>query len=85
MVARRKGQVRAVTDPISRFREIEALFGLVAFLVTLVSTWILGVRMRRRMKRSLGRKPKNEQELTSLTTWMKVEDEEERKQGGKLR
>jgi hypothetical protein len=74
-----------VTDTwLYKLREFETLIGLAAMAVTIVSTWILGVRMRRRMKRALGRSIKNEEELTSLTAWMQVEEEEERKQGGKL-
>jgi hypothetical protein len=40
--------------------------------------------MRRRTRRTLGKKVENEVELTSLNTWMKVEDEEELRRGGKL-
>jgi hypothetical protein len=40
--------------------------------------------MRRRARRTLGKKVENEVELTSLNTWMKVEDEEELRRGGKL-
>jgi len=41
--------------------------------------------MRGRIRRVLGKNAENEIELTSLDTWMKVEDEEERRLGGKLR
>jgi hypothetical protein len=40
--------------------------------------------MRRRIKRTLGIKASNEMELTSLKTWMDVEDVEEKNRGGKL-
>ena len=40
--------------------------------------------MRHRIKRALGINVDNEMELTSLNTWMEVEDAEEREKGGKL-
>jgi hypothetical protein len=42
------------------------------------------MRMRRRIKKALGIEVENEIELTSLNTWMRVEDEEERSRRGKL-
>ena len=63
---------------------IKSLFALAVIVFTLITTWIAGVRARARMKRAIGRSAKNEVELTSLNTWMKVEDEEERNRGGKL-
>jgi hypothetical protein len=44
-----------------------------------VSDWIVSLRARRRMKKSLGRKA-TDLELASLTTWMKVEETEQREQ-----
>jgi hypothetical protein len=63
---------------------VEELVALTIILVTVISAWILGIRMRRRIKRTLGKNVQNEMELTSLSTWMAVEDEEERRKGGKL-
>jgi hypothetical protein len=63
---------------------IETLLILAVGLGTAISAWILGVRMRRRIRRTLGTSVQNEVELTSLNTWMKVEDTEERLRGGKL-
>ncbi len=60
------------------------LIELALVVATAISTWIARVRLRRRIKKALGRSVNNEMELTSLNTWMKVEEEEERKQGGKL-
>jgi hypothetical protein len=54
---------------------------LVAAIVTGVAGWILAVRMRRRIKRTLGINPESEAELTSLNTWINVEDTEERNRG----
>jgi hypothetical protein len=44
-----------------------------------VSDWIVSLRARRRLKKSLGRKA-TDQELASLTTWMKVEETEQREE-----
>lgn len=63
--------------------QIKALILLVMAVVTTVSAWITGVRMRGRIRRSLGIKA-TDVELTSLATWMKVDQEEERTRGGKL-
>jgi hypothetical protein len=42
-----------------------------------ISGWIVTLRARRRMKKSLGRKA-TDLELASLNTWMRVEEEEQR-------
>jgi hypothetical protein len=47
-----------------------------AIWITL-SGWIITLRARRRMKKSLGRKA-TDLELASLNTWMRVEEEEQR-------
>jgi hypothetical protein len=47
-----------------------------AIWITL-SGWIVTLRARRRMKKSLGRKA-TDLELASLNTWMRVEEEEQR-------
>jgi hypothetical protein len=60
------------------------LIGLAVIVVATITSWILGVRMRRRIKRALGVEVKNEMELTSLKTWMAVESEEEKNRSGKL-
>jgi hypothetical protein len=52
------------------------VFALIV-IVSVVSTWVVGVRMRRRIKRDLGRKA-TETDLTSLDTWMEVDEEEQR-------
>ncbi len=62
----------------------KAIVGLVVIAFTAISAWILGMRMRRRIRRALGINVENESELTSLHTWMKVEDAEERSKGGRL-
>jgi len=45
---------------------------------------MLKVRMRRRIKQTLGVDVKSDLELTSLNTWMRVENIEERNRGGNL-
>jgi hypothetical protein len=47
-----------------------------AIWITL-SGWIVSLRARRRMKKSLGRNA-TDLELASLNTWMRVEEEEQR-------
>jgi hypothetical protein len=53
------------------------LIALIIAGVTAVSTWIIGIQMKRRIKKDLGRKA-TESDLTSIDTWMKVEEEEEK-------
>jgi hypothetical protein len=52
-------------------------------LVTTISGWITAVRLRRRARRAIGR-DLMDTELTSLKTWMNVEEAEERRRGGRL-
>lgn len=66
--------------------EVKALAALIVILITTLSAWVLKIRMRRRVKRALGgASVDTESELTSLNTWLRVEDAEKRHQGGKLR
>jgi hypothetical protein len=60
----------------------KAIVGLVVVASTAISAWILGIRMRRRIRHALGINVESESELTSLNTWMRVEDAEERSKGG---
>jgi hypothetical protein len=57
------------------------LWALIYFIglatVSAVSAWILRVRMQRRIKNDLGRKA-GEDDLTSIETWMKVDEVEEK-------
>jgi hypothetical protein len=55
---------------------------LIISLITIVSSWIIGIRMRRRIKKDLGRKA-NERDLTSVETWMKVDEVEQKKNPGR--
>jgi hypothetical protein len=46
---------------------------LLIFIV--ISSWIISIRMRRKIKKDLGRKANN-LDLTSIDTWMKVDEVE---------
>jgi len=50
---------------------------LIALLVGLISAWILGIRMQRRIRRALRRKVEDT-DLTSLRAWMAVEEAEKK-------
>jgi hypothetical protein len=56
------------------FRDTEG----VLIIISVVSAWITGVRMRRKIRKDLGRKATN-LDLTSIDTWMKVDEIERRK------
>jgi hypothetical protein len=51
---------------------------LAILIVTSVSAWILNMRMRRRIKNALGG-DSSKANLTSLNTWMTVDEAEKRK------
>jgi hypothetical protein len=51
-------------------------------LFTTITSWIVGIRMRRRIKSDLGRKV-HDGDLSSIDTWMKVDEVEEKKHPGK--
>jgi len=59
------------------FDAIDTLIGFVAVIALTVSGWIVTMRVRRRMKKSLGRRA-TDLELASLNTWMRVEEAEQR-------
>ena len=63
---------------------IRTLIALIVIAVTTITSWMLGVRMRRRIKKTIGIQVTNEMELTSLKNWMDVENIEEKNRGGKL-
>jgi hypothetical protein len=51
-------------------------------IVSTISAWIVGIHMRRRVKADLGITA-DEGDLTSLETWMKVDEFEEEKNPGR--
>jgi len=61
------------------FDTSDGLYGITKAIVATVSEWIVTLRTRRRMKKSLGRKA-SDLELASLKTWMRVEETEQREQ-----
>jgi hypothetical protein len=58
----------------------EVVAGIIIY--SSVSAWIIGIRMRRKIRRDLGRKA-TEADLTSIDTWMEVEAAEERNKKNK--
>ena len=58
---------------------LDGFFGFVAMIAATVSEWIVSARVRRRMRKSLGKTP-TDLELASLKTWMKVEEREQQEQ-----
>jgi hypothetical protein len=62
---------------------LRLLIALIIAGVTAISAWIIGIQMKRRIKKDLGRKA-TESDLTSIDTWMKVEEEEEKNDRDKL-
>ena len=58
------------------FDVFDLLIDLAALVAVAVSGWIVTTRVRRRMKKSLGRETAD-LELASLNTWMKVEEREQ--------
>jgi len=47
-------------------------------VVSTISAWVTAYRMRRRARKALGRDIRDS-ELTSLNTWMEIEEAEKRK------
>jgi hypothetical protein len=64
---------------------VKLIISTVVIIFTLITSWILGLRMRQRIWRSLGVNVDSEAELTSLKTWMNVESIEEQNHGWKLK
>jgi membrane associated rhomboid family serine protease len=57
-------------------------FAGIVIIYASVSAWIIGLRMRRKIRKDLGRKA-TEADLTSIDTWMEVEQAEERNKENK--
>jgi len=58
------------------FDTFDTQIGIVGLIALTVSGWIVSLQVRRRMKKSLGRKATN-LELASLNTWMRVAEAEQ--------
>jgi carbamate kinase len=50
---------------------------LVVIVVATISSCVIGFRMRRKIRRVLGRKA-TDTDLASIATWMKVDEEEDK-------
>lgn len=59
------------------FDLFDTLVEIAAVIALTVSGWIVTTQVRRRMKKSLGRKA-SDLELASLKTWMRMEEAEQR-------
>jgi hypothetical protein len=55
-------------------------YAIICIIVTTITGWIATVRTKRKMGKALGRKV-NDLELTSLSTWIDVENQEDKRQG----
>jgi hypothetical protein len=62
--------------------ELKTLFLIAFVIVTTVAAWITAFRMHRRIKRALG-SDVSEAELTSINTWIKVTESEQRAEENK--
>jgi hypothetical protein len=63
---------------MGKLRNIYYMYLLGLALFTMIASWIIGIRMRRRIKRDLGREVK-EADLSSIDTWIRVDEVEEKK------
>jgi|ERR1700683_2244963 hypothetical protein len=64
--------------PLSKY-SVEAEIAIGSTIVQTIWAWIEGIRMRRKIKRDLGRNA-TQADLTSIDTWMKVDEVEQRKE-----
>ena len=53
---------------------------LAILAIVIVTSWIGTIRLKRRMKKSLGREV-SETELTSLNAWIEIAEKEEKNRG----
>ena len=70
-------EVRTDTPPPLNKYDVEPEIELGSAIVQTVCAWIEGIRMRLKIKRDLGRKA-TEADLTSIATWIKVDEVEHR-------
>ncbi len=66
----------ATPVPVNKYQP-EAEIAIGSTIVNTVWAWIEGLRMRLKIKKDLGRKA-TEADLTSIETWMKVDEAEQR-------
>lgn len=60
-------------------RSVDAEIAVGSLIINTVRAWIAGLRMRLRIQKDLGRKA-TQADLTSIATWMKVDEAEQRKE-----
>jgi len=69
--------MRATPVSVGPYAGPQAEIGLISVIVDSVWAWIAGIGMRLKIKKDFGRKA-TEADLTSIDTWMKVDDVERR-------
>ena len=78
-------EVRGAT-PVSLNQQlgpnVEAEIAVGAIIVNAIGAWIAGLRMRLKIKKDLGRKAM-QADLSSIDTWMKVDEVEQREEAEK--
>jgi hypothetical protein len=62
---------------VGRYAFPQAEVGLISLIFETIWAWIAGIRMRLKIEKDLGRKA-TDADLTSIDTWIKVDDEERR-------
>lgn len=67
----------ATPVPLNKY-DLDAEIAIGSAIIQTVWAWIEGLRMRLKIKRDLGRDA-TEEDLTSIATWMKVDEIEQRK------
>jgi hypothetical protein len=63
---------------MSSYKIFRPVYFVLYLIGSTVSAWVTAFKMKRKIRGSLGRSASNA-ELTSLNTWMKVEEAEKRK------
>ena len=66
----------ATPVPVSKYAFPQAEVGLISIIVETIWAWIVGIRMRLKIKKDLGRKA-TDADLTSIDTWIKVDEAEQ--------
>jgi hypothetical protein len=68
---------RATPVPVNKY-QVDAEIAIGSIIFNTVWAWIAALRMRLKIKSNLGRKA-TQADLTSIDTWMKVQEVEQRK------
>ncbi len=63
---------------MASYQNFKVLYFIVFMIGSSISAWITAIKMKRKIRRTLGRSA-SDAELTSLNTWMQVEEKERRK------